>query len=196
MQSYNISYIYIVKYGQIVIYISDIFWLITNLVNEKHIMNIAYIDHQNIKLGIKELWREVDWKSFYIYLKMKYEIDIIKFFVWYIESNNQRYQELKDIWYDVIFKKTLSIAKAEKWNVDTMIMLHGITDTNKGMNFWLLVSWDWDFEVLIEYWISQNINYKIMIPNHKKASQLLKEVAWQTWLINMSDLSNKIKKTT
>jgi uncharacterized LabA/DUF88 family protein len=159
-------------------------------------MKIAYIDSQNIKMWVKELGREIDRHKFYIYLKMKYRCDSIKFFVWYIDDNKHWYDELSSYWYQVVFKKTLSAIKAGKWNIDTLLMLHGITDINKWLSSWFLISGDWDFDVLIEHWKEHNIEYHIMIPNHHKASQLLKDVTDSSGIVSMHDLEHKIKKTT
>jgi len=38
---------------------------------QKPLMNFAFIDSQNVNLGIKELGWKLDWKKFRVYLKEK-----------------------------------------------------------------------------------------------------------------------------
>jgi len=158
-------------------------------------MKIAYIDSQNIKMWIKEVWFDVDWDKLYSYLKTKYKIDVIKFFVWYLDQNKDRYDELKNIWYNVIFKQTYQYDGKIKWNVDTLIMLHGIKDCdNWDLCMWMLLSGDWDFEVLVNYWKTNKKDFLVLVPNIKKKAKILYETAGENRIINMEDLKHIIWK--
>ena len=159
-------------------------------------MKIAYIDSQNIKLWIRELWREIDWRKLFDYLKFRYNMDIIKIFMWYKSSKQERYDDLLKIWYMVVFKKTHERNGKIKWNADSMIMLHWVVDAIewKVKNAYL-ISWDWDFDVLIDFWKEKWIFKKIFIPNHNKISKLLIDSTDVKSRIFCHTIENKIKKS-
>lgn len=134
---------------------------------------IAYIDSQNIKLGIRENGRDVDWNKLFQYLKKRYAIDIIKFFVWYIASNQVQYDELQKIGYVVCFKQTYCNEEWKtKWNIDTLLMKHAMRDLDTITGAYLL-SWDGDFDVIIHVRRKQWVFKKLFLPNSRKISQLL-----------------------
>ncbi len=139
-------------------------------------MKIAYIDFQNIKLWARELGRDIDWSMFFYYLMKKYKFHSVKLFLWFLSQNIAFYDELKKIWYTVVFKKTIEVDWKIKGNIDTCLMREALQDSyDNSVNFSLLVSGDWDFDELLRFWQTRWQHYKVMIPNHTKTSQLLLE---------------------
>ena len=140
--------------------------------------NIAYIDWQNVHLGIKNLGWIVDRNKFLIYLKKKYEIHNAKMFLWYISKYENFYDKLKWLWYELVFRK-VSDGKIVKWNIDSHLVMQSIIDYYENqLNKFFLVSWDWDFDVLVEFFKNKNKLWKLLLPNAKKCSKLLKKCAW------------------
>ena len=70
--------------------------------------NYAFIDGQNLNLGIKELGWKLDLKKLRIYLKDKYSVDKAYYFIGYMESNAVLYKVLQEYGYILIFKPTYS----------------------------------------------------------------------------------------
>lgn len=64
----------------------------------------AFIDSQNLNLGIKSLGWELDFKKFRIYLRDKYSVERAYLFLGYIERNDSLYRKLRNYGYILIFK--------------------------------------------------------------------------------------------
>ena len=156
-------------------------------------MRIWYIDSQNIKLGVRELWSEIDRENLFIYTKVRYKLDELKFFVWYLSTNIDLYTHLRAVGYTVVFKKTHEYDGKVKGNVDTLMMKVWIKDADEGkVSKAYLFSWDWDFEVLIDYWKEKWVFEKVFIPNHKKISQLILDCTVLEQRVLMYSMLHKI----
>jgi uncharacterized LabA/DUF88 family protein len=162
-------------------------------------MKIAYIDAQNIRLWVRELGRELDWKKFFVYLTMKHKVIRVKLYIWYMSKNKELYRSLEEIWYILIFKKTYEYQDDNqktivKWNVDTILTLDAIKDYYLwNISHGILVSWDGDFDMMIDFWIEQNVWFDIMVPNHHKIPLLFKHYPQKhNPLIVVEDLRYKV----
>ena len=92
--------------------------------NSKKENNYAFIDSQNLNLGILSLGWKLDYKKFRIYLKEKYNISKAYLFIGYIPSNQDLYSFLQGVGYVLIFKPTLPNDKGEvKGNIDADLVL-------------------------------------------------------------------------
>lgn len=155
-------------------------------------MRIAYIDSQNIKLWVRGLGREIDRAKFYEYLKRRYKIDEVKYFVGYLSTNHNYYETLRSIWYQVILKSTYEWEWKVKWNVDTRIMQHGLEDFHNWLlTGWFLLSWDGDFDILVQYRKRNWVFSKLFIPSIKKFSKLLERCTQSNELVYLEDLSSQ-----
>lgn len=140
------------------------------MVNKKE--NYAFIDSQNLNLGIQGLGWKLDFKRFRTYLKDKYKVTKAFLFIGYIEKNQKMYDSLKKYGYVLVFKPTV-VAKHEiKGNVDAELVLHSMIQY-QNYNKAVIVSGDGDFHCLIEYLDKQNKLEEVIVPNRKKYSQLL-----------------------
>jgi len=145
--------------------------------------NYAYIDWQNLFLWIKsdnENWI-IDYKKFRIYLKDKYKVEKAFYFLWYSkEENKSMYKDLEDAGFIIIFKeqKIDSVSK-KKWNIDSDLIFHVMKEIiiNKNFDKIVLVSWDWDFKILVNFLIEQNKFKKILFPSKKFTSSLYKSLS-------------------
>jgi len=80
--------------------------------------NYAFIDSQNLNLGIRAQGWELDFASFRVYLKDKHNITKAFLFIGYVKGNEALYTYLQESGYICIFKPTLELPAGEiKGNV-------------------------------------------------------------------------------
>ena len=159
-------------------------------------MKILYIDSQNIHLWIKNNYNwKIDWKKFYIFCKEKYKIDELKIFLWYVEKYKNFYKYLEKIWYKIVFKKTNTLPNwTIKWNVDVDITMIAMQDfCHKNIKEFFIMTWDWDFNTLVEFFIEKNMFWIIFFPWVSNSSKLLKKLT-KSKNIDLIKLKNKIQK--
>lgn len=158
-------------------------------------MKIAYIDAQNVYLGMKTLWYIIDWKVFFEYLQRRYEVNQVKLFMWYIDKYQRFYSDLKKYWYILIFRKTQYVNEIIKGNIDSVLVLETVRDFYiSDIDDVFLVTGDGDFDVLVEFLESNGKFAKLMCPNIKKTSKLLKEVTPRNKIQDMATLLHIIGK--
>ena len=139
--------------------------------------NYAFIDSQNLNLGIRSKGWELDFKKFRIYLNDKYNVKKAFLFIGYVVSNEILYTKLQKFGYILIFKPTLEITskgrKRIKGNVDGELILHTMLEV-ENFDKAVIVSGDGDFHCLIEYLKNNNKLLGLLVPN-KNFSSLLKK---------------------
>ena len=69
--------------------------------------NYAFIDGQNLYLGIRELGWKLDYKKFRVYLKEKYGVIKAYMFMGFLPSNQTLYNFLQTVGFVLIFKPVL-----------------------------------------------------------------------------------------
>lgn len=137
----------------------------------------AFIDSQNLNLGIRDQGWILSFQKFRVYLKEKYNVDKAFLFIGYLNGNESLYTALQDYGYICIFKPTLYLPdKKVKGNVDAELVLHTMIELNN-FNQAILVTGDGDFYCLIEYLLKHQKFAKILIPNQKRYSSLLKKLS-------------------
>lgn len=165
---------------------------------QKPVKNYAFIDSQNVNLGIKELGWKLNWKKFRVYLKEKYGVEIAYMFIGYIEENQDLYLSLQKSGYILIFKEILKNKDGfVKGNCDAELVLQAMIDYEKYQKA-VIVSGDGDFACLVRHLKKQSKLEKVLVPNTKKYSALLKKAAADEYLDYMNNLKNKLfyKKST
>ena len=70
--------------------------------------NYAFIDSQNLNLGIREQGWKIDFKRFRVYLKEKYGVEKAYLFIGYMPQNVDMYAALQDAGFICIFRPTLT----------------------------------------------------------------------------------------
>jgi len=137
----------------------------------------AFIDSQNLNLGIQSCGWKLDFNRFFIYLKDKYRVDKAFLFIGYLAGNESLYTSLQRSGYIIIFKPTLEYKKQGKFftkgNIDAELVLHAMIEYpyyDKA----IIISGDGYFYCLIEYLEKMNKLSQIIIPHPKKYSALLK----------------------
>lgn len=136
----------------------------------------AFIDSQNLNLGIKSLEWDLDFARFRIYLKDKYQVRKAFLFVGFIPKYKKMYDYLKKAGYHIIFKPVLESRRKlkPKGNVDAELVLHTMIEFPNYEKA-VIVTGDGDFYCLVEYLQKQKKLGKVIIPNYYKYSALLRK---------------------
>jgi len=167
---------------------------------ERKEKNYAFIDSQNLNLGTKKDirnkkgrliykgWR-LDFKKFRVYLSDKFHISRAFLFIGHILQNEWLYKRLSSYGYEIIFKPTTKDDSGKaKGNVDAELVLHSAAIEYPEYDKAVIVSGDGDFYCLHEYLAKNNKLLRIVIPNTKTESSLLKKFhQYKTFLIFEKD---------
>lgn len=141
---------------------------------QKNENNYAFIDTQNVYLAIRELGWKIDWHRFRIYLKEKYHVQKAFLFIGYIQKNYLLYEAFRKAGFLCIFKPTImTIHTPLKGNCDAELVLHAMIQY-PCYDRAVIITGDGDFHCLIQYLLKKNKLKKLLIPNQKKYSALLK----------------------
>ena len=156
--------------------------------------NYAFIDSQNLNLGVRAQSWELDFARFRVYLKDKYHITKAFLCIGYVKGNEGLYKYLQENGYICIFKPTLELPDGEvKGNVDAELVLHTMIHINDFEKA-LIVTGDGDFHCLIEYLLKQEKLLALMVPNRKKYSGLLKRKDFLQKTRFVVDIRIKVQK--
>lgn len=139
--------------------------------------NYAFIDGQNVHLGVKELGWLLDFRKFRVYLADKYRVKKAYIFIGFIEGNQEIYRFLQEAGYILILKPVLIPKDGKpKGNVDADLVLRAMIDFSSYDQAVIITS-DGDFYSLVDYLYGQ-VKLKIVLsPNKAKCSILLKQKA-------------------
>ena len=141
----------------------------------KHPVVYAFIDSQNLNLGIKSQGWSLDFARFKVYLKDKYKVLKAFLFIGFIPKHKSLYNFLEKAGYTLVFKPVLESRKPHKpkGNVDAELVLHTMIQISK-YDKAIIISGDGDFYCLIEYLVSKKKLERIIVPNYYKYSALLR----------------------
>ncbi|OHA58441.1 MAG: hypothetical protein A2571_01525 [Candidatus Vogelbacteria bacterium RIFOXYD1_FULL_44_32] len=139
--------------------------------------NYAFIDAQNVHLGIKSLGWDLDWGKFRVYLREKYNIFTAYIFIGFIQTNQDLYSELQKAGYILIFKPIIldNNGKA-KGNCDADLVLHSLIEKDK-YDQAVIVTSDGDFYSLVRYLYENGKLAMVLSPYAETCSKLLKREA-------------------
>lgn len=156
--------------------------------------NYAFIDSQNLNLGVKAANWELDFGKFRLFLRNKYGVSKAFLFIGYVPGNSKLYTYLQSRGYIVIFKNVMSIKKRNvityKGNVDAELVLHSMIEFQNYSKA-IIVSGDGDFYCLAEYLDNKNKLEKIIVPNGRYSSLLRK---YSSYIVSLEHHKNKLKK--
>jgi len=138
----------------------------------------AFIDSQNLNLGVRSQRWKLDFKRFRIYLEDKYRVNKAFLFIGFIPKYKSLYTFLKKSGYKLIFKPVVESRKPHKpkGNVDAELVLWAMIEF-RNYDKAIIVSGDGDFYCLIEYLLSKKKLERIIVPNYYKYSALLRKFA-------------------
>lgn len=155
--------------------------------------NFAFIDSQNLNLSIRQLGWTLDFARFRVYLEEKYGVTKAFLFIGFVAGNQGLYTYLQSIGYICVFKPTLVYNNGTvKGNCDSELVLQAMIEL-PNYNRAVVVTGDGDFHCLVKHLLSVNKFEKLLIPNQKKYSALLKRFPSQ-YLAFVSDLEHRLKQ--
>lgn len=158
------------------------------------LVNFAFIDSQNLNLGVKSQGWQLDWRKFRQYLRNKYNVSKAFLFIGYKPGNEDLYTQLQKNGYVVILKPTLTLPNGTvKGNVDAELVLHTMIEF-RNYNKAIIVSGDGDFHYLIEYLESKTKLAYVLTPN-KYYSRLFKDFSKYVVRLDWLKQSLEQKKT-
>ncbi len=163
--------------------------------------NYAFIDSQNLNLGIQKMGWKLDWRKFYEYLKTEHGVSQAYMFIGYMQENEALYEQMHDIGYLIVLKPTveshIDTIDQEKSNDEKSAKLQtdkkpaveiekkpgvkGNTDADMVLyimkelpnyNKAIIVSGDGDFFSVIEYLIAEKRLEKVLTPNWQYSTLL------------------------
>lgn len=154
--------------------------------------NFAFIDSNNLNLGIKDLGWKLDYKKFRIYLKEKYNVITAYLFLGYIPGNEAMYTSLQKAGFVIIFKPVILNKDGQhKGNVDAELVLHTMIEL-ANFDKAIIVTSDGDFYCLVKYLKEQNKLNVVMSPYLRTCSILLKKSA-QEKIVFFNNLRQKLE---
>jgi len=164
-----------------------------SMVNKEN--NFAFIDSQNLYLGVQELGWRLDNNRFRKYLFDKYDVRTAYLFIGYLPENQSLYKSLQQAGYVLIFKSILIKKNKEpKGNVDADLVLQVMIDLNN-YDKAVIVSSDGDFQSLVQYLDSKDKLKVVLSPNKQTCSVLLERAA-KSKIDYMNNLKKKLEYHT
>ena len=152
----------------------------------------AFIDSQNINMGVFAKRWNMDWGKFREYLRNTFGVEKAYLFIGYIDTNEELYTRLTKEGFIVVYKKVLAVTKDEvttyKGNVDAEMVLHTMIEY-PNYDSAIICTGDGDFLCLIEYLEKNNKLEKIIAAN-KRFSTLLK--GYTKYILDLYSLKKEL----
>lgn len=137
----------------------------------------AFIDSQNLNLGVRSLGWKIDYRKLRLYLKNKYNVTEAYLFIGKVPDNQDLYTALQQAGFILVFKPTVAYVEngkqTMKGNVDAELVLYAAAKVYQQYDKAIIISGDGDFYCLAEYLLEKDKLMHIMVPN-KRYSKLLK----------------------
>lgn len=153
-------------------------------------INYAFIDSQNLNLGVRAQGWRVDWARFKSHLQSQFKVTKAFLFIGYIEEQEEMYKQLRQMGFTLVFKPTIIQGEQVKGNVDVELVLHVMTEWPKYHQA-VIISGDGDFYSLVKYLHEQKKLAGLIIPNKLRYSQLYADIP-QKYLSFMNDLRSQL----
>lgn len=170
----------------------------------------AFIDSQNLNLGIQKNGWKLDWSKFLQYLKSEHNVQRAYLFIGYMQENESLYEGLHDLGYSIVLKPTINLntpadipqksndtttkksddvpKPAVKGNIDAELVLYAMKEMPNYEQA-IIVSGDGDFYCLAEYLAAKTRLRAIMAPN-RFYSTLLKP--YEQYVIRLDEMKRSL----
>lgn len=156
--------------------------------------NYAFIDSQNLNLGVRSQDWKIDYQKFRLYLKNKYHVSQAYLFIGKSSGNQDLYTSLMKAGFLLVFKPTIAYIengkKTMKGNVDAELVLYAAAKVYDEYDKAIIVSGDGDFYCLAEYLQEHDKLLHIMTPS-KQYSKLLK--GYTRYVVRLDRLRSKLE---
>ena len=172
------------------------------LYNNEIMKNYAYIDGQNLHLGITKAdvpWH-IDLAKFRVYLREKYQVEKAFYFLGYIQEGPQiehLYEKIQSAGFILQFRQHNSaMIGTKKGNVDSDIIFSIMKRVYKDEEFdkIVLVSGDGDYKMVVDFLIEEKKFEKILFPNRHYSSSLYKKIGSEYFApLDDQGVKNKIQ---
>ncbi len=158
----------------------------------------AFIDSQNLNLGVQKVGWKMDWRAFRKYLKDQLHVTKAFMFIGYMAENESLYEHMHELGYLIALKQTVDVSTTDKDNEEHKSVVKGNIDADlvlyamKEMPNYdkaVIVSGDGDFASLIEYLLETGKLLNILTPNWQYSS-LLKP--WEEYIIRVDQLRKQL----
>jgi len=160
--------------------------------------NFAFVDSNNLNIGIQKLGWKLDYRKFRVHLDEKYGVKKAYIFIGFVALNQSLYDRLQETGFILKFKPTIPDTDGKiKGNIDADLVLRAaleLSDYDKAV----IVSSDGDFYSLVQYLYENGKLAAVLSPDIKNCSSLLKQTAKEKMQF-MNELRNKLeykKKST
>jgi uncharacterized LabA/DUF88 family protein len=160
--------------------------------------NYAFIDSQNLNLGIQKLGWKLDYRRLRVYLAEKYGVKKAYIFIGFVALNQSLYDHLQEAGFILKFKPTIPDADGKiKGNIDADLVLRAVLELNDYAKA-VIVSSDGDFYSLVQYLYENNKLKVVLSPDKEHCSNLLRKTAKEKiWFMdNLRDKLEYKKKST
>lgn len=154
----------------------------------------AFIDSQNLNLGVRTMGWQIDYKKLRLYLKNKYSVDRAFVFIGLVANNQKLYTQLQAAGFILVFKPTVRYfengKETVKGNVDAELVLHAAAIEYANYNKAIIVSGDGDFACLIQFLEENSKLLHVFTPN-SKYSKLLRP--YSKYIVELSQLKSSLE---
>lgn len=138
--------------------------------------NFAFIDSQNLNLGLRSLGWVIDYQRLRLYLRNKYDVTQAYMFIGLVADNQELYTALQKAGFILVFKPTVEYVKdgldTVKGNVDAELVLHAAAIEYGNYDKAVIVTGDGDFGCLVEFLEARDKLLKLLTPNSRYSSLL------------------------
>lgn len=139
--------------------------------------NFAFIDSQNVNLGVQQLGWRVDFVRLRVYLHEHYRVSEAFLFLGYVPEYQKLYVSLRTAGYHLIFKPIVRNREgAIKGNCDAELVLHTMINFNMFSRA-VIITGDGDMACVVEYLKHEGKLRVLLVPNLFRYSGLLKRAA-------------------
>ncbi len=154
--------------------------------------NFAFIDGQNLNLGIQSLGWRLHFTRFRKYLAEKYSVTTAYYFIGYVSGNQSLYSELQKAGYVLVFKPTIPDSDGNiKGNIDADLVLQVMVDFSD-YDRAVIVTSDGDFYSLVKHLYQNSKLCLVISPYIETCSSLLKREAKEK-IVFMDNLRKKLE---
>lgn len=155
--------------------------------------NFAFIDSQNLNLGVRSQGWILDFARFRVFLKDKYKAEKAFLCIGHVDGNEALYTFLQKSDYICVFKPTLEIKEngiiKTKGNIDAEMVLYAMIEWDN-YDKAIIVSGDVDFHCLIKYLTENDKLKKVIVPNRHFSSLIRK---FNNQIVNIQQFRKKLE---
>lgn len=136
----------------------------------------AFIDSQNLNLGVRSQGWHIDYRRLRLYLKNRYNVQKAYMFIGYVKDNMELYASLVAAGFELIYKPTVAYREngkvTQKGNVDAELVLWAAAKTITEYDKAIIISADGDFRCLYDY-LDEKGKLRLIISPSRRFSHLL-----------------------